>query len=180
MIYSAEKWLRNFLWALRSFEMEMETRTLLSQMYLSFYWVALELIKICIFIWWGEIRSNIEGVINHLKILLVSLLFWVLAICPTEPVEMTVDRIMVRVFPKSANPRRWPLPFAVRFLVNVFDWWQSGNWKIYSENVRKFPLFVRNGKREQTILLEVVYNFRTAAGDFPENYCPNWLSVDKY
>ena len=141
MIYSAEKWLRNFLWALRSFEMEIETRTQLSQLFLSFYSVALELIKICMFIWWSEIRSNIEGVINHLKILLVSLLFCVLAICPTEPVEMTVDRIMVKVFSKSANPRRWPLPFAVRFLVNVFDWWQTGNWKIYSENVRKFPSF---------------------------------------
>ena len=57
---------------------------------------------------------------------------------------------MVRFFQiQQTNQTKWRLPFAIRFPVIVFGWWETGNWKL-KQMVRKFPPFRSERKKRST------------------------------
>ena len=67
---------------------------------------------------------------------------------------------------QQTNRTKCHFPFAIRFPVFVFGWWETSKWE--GNFRRSFP----NGKRG--LPLEVVYDFRT---DFLENCCSIWLQT---
>ena len=57
---------------------------------------------------------------------------------------------MVRFFQiQQTNRMKLRLPFAIRFPVIVFGWWETGNWKV-KQMVRKFPPFRSKRKKRST------------------------------